>query len=78
MSENLKYGYDVNDLGLVRNLDAFYKLVSRELSETGDITFELDNSRDIYSTEEVFTKLVEGGNVVLVKNSEKNFENYRY
>jgi hypothetical protein len=60
MSENLKYGYDVNDLGLVRNLDAFYKLVSRELSETGDITFELDNSRDIYSTEEVFTKLVEG------------------
>ena len=64
MGDNLKYGYDVLDLGLVRHLDVFYKLINKKLSQTGDLTFRLGDYKTPYSTETISGFLHDGSNKI--------------
>jgi hypothetical protein len=64
MENNLKYGYEVLDLGLVRHLDVFYKLINKKLNQTGDITFRLGDYKTPYSTETINGYLYDGSNKI--------------
>lgn len=64
MENNLKYGYEVLDLGLVRHLDVFYKLINKKLSQTGDMTFRLRDYKTPYSTETINGYLYDGNSKI--------------